>query len=62
MMGVAYDSTILTLRAIVGNDDASIYAGRLYGDTSAAIEHATAQGARVLNGSYGPLTAPVHQG
>ncbi|SFJ40349.1 autotransporter-associated beta strand repeat-containing protein [Methylobacterium brachiatum] len=60
MMGVAYDSTILTLRAIVGNDDASIYAGRLYGDTSAAIEHATAQGARVLNGSYGPGSPPPY--
>ncbi|WP_280137131.1 S8 family serine peptidase [Methylobacterium sp. ARG-1] len=60
MMGVAYDSTILTLRAIVGTDDASTYAGKLGGDTSAAIEHATAQGARVLNGSYGPNSPPPY--
>lgn len=44
MHGVAYNAEILALRAIVP-------AG---GDVAAAIRYASEQGAKVLNGSYGP--------
>ncbi|CAA2157127.1 Extracellular serine protease [Methylobacterium brachiatum] len=63
MMGVAYQSTILTARAIVGTDDNKNYnkpIRQLDGDTDAAIEYATRQGARVLNGSYGPSYGDVN--
>ena len=62
MMGVAFDSTILTLRAIVGNEDQERYPRNLGGDTAAAIDRATAAGARVLNGSYGPSYGDVRKG
>lgn len=52
MHGVAYNAEILALRAIVPGG----------GDTAAAIRYASEQGAKVLNGSYGPsypsLTLP----
>ncbi|MGU3340350.1 S8 family serine peptidase [Methylobacterium mesophilicum] len=56
MMGVAFESTILALRAIVGTDDSKTYnkpVTQLIGDTSSAIEYAAERGARILNGSYG---------
>lgn len=45
MHGVAYDAEILALRAITPSG----------GDTAAAIRYASEQGAKVLNGSYGPV-------
>jgi subtilase-type serine protease len=57
MMGVAYESRILTLRGIVGNQDAKDYNDpdiQLIGRATQAIDYATQHGARVLNGSYGP--------
>lgn len=44
MQGVAYNAEILALRAIVAGG----------GDTAAAIRYAAENGAKVLNGSYGP--------
>lgn len=46
MHGVAFNAEILALRAVV--DDPG-------GDTAAAVEYAAAHGAKVLNGSYGPI-------
>ncbi|SFD54574.1 subtilase-type serine protease [Bosea sp. CRIB-10] len=45
MHGVAYDAEILALRAITPSG----------GDTAAAIRYASERGAKVLNGSYGPV-------
>ncbi|MGE8131245.1 S8 family serine peptidase, partial [Methylobacterium sp. NPDC080182] len=56
MMGVAFESRILALRAIVGTDDSQTYNRprmQLGGDTAAAIEYAAQNGARIINGSYG---------
>ncbi|MCJ2137538.1 S8 family serine peptidase [Methylobacterium sp. J-026] len=56
MMGVAFESTILALRSIVGTSDSNTYnepTTQLVGDTHAAIYYAVQHGARVINGSYG---------
>ncbi|MEE7459593.1 hypothetical protein MPAR168_10430 [Methylorubrum populi] len=49
MHGVAFDATILALRAISTG-----------GNANAAIDAATAQGARVVNGSYGPAYPTIY--
>jgi len=58
-MGVAYDSTILTLYTL---PPASAWKTipDLRVDGPAAMDHATQQGARVLNGSYGPALPQLY--
>ncbi|WP_247875436.1 autotransporter serine protease [Ochrobactrum sp. Marseille-Q0166] len=54
MQGVAYDATIMPLRAIeVAEDDDGLPA------SDRAIIYAADHGAKVLNGSYGPNTFPM---
>ncbi len=50
MVGVAYDSTILALRAIAVEEDDEDDAA-----SNRALHYAAAVGAGVINGSYGPL-------
>ncbi|EIZ83429.1 beta strand repeat-containing protein [Methylobacterium sp. GXF4] len=52
-MGVAYDSTILTLYMLPPASASETIPG-LSADGPGAIDHATLQGARIFNGSYGP--------
>lgn len=53
MQGVAYDSTLMPLRAIIaGGPDL------MPSPESLAIMHAADHGAKVINGSYGPQTLP----
>ncbi|MGU3661329.1 S8 family serine peptidase [Methylobacterium sp. UNCCL125] len=59
MMGVAFESTLLSLNAIMGPAEANFIKQRLglneiSTDANAAVDFAAANGARVLNGSYGP--------
>ncbi|MDP4025364.1 S8 family serine peptidase [Methylobacterium sp. NEAU 140] len=59
MMGVAYESTNLTLYTLA-SDQLKVDLGGLDDAGPAAIDHATRQRAQVFNGSYGPtLSAPT---
>ena len=58
-MGVAYDSTILTLYTLPPDSAWKTIPG-LSVDGSGAIDHATRQGARIFNGSYGPLLPQLY--
>lgn len=49
MHGVAYNATVLPLRTSFEGDE-----------LDAAYAHAVAAGAKVLNGSYGPITTPIY--
>ncbi len=57
-MGVAYDSRILTLYTLPA-DNVLKTIPNLRVDGPAAFDHATQQGARILNGSYGPALPPL---
>ncbi|WP_106427852.1 S8 family serine peptidase [Methylobacterium radiotolerans] len=65
MMGVAFDSTILSLNAIMSADDAVAIKNKFgfqpaFTDINAAVDFAAERGARVLNGSYGPSFSPKY--
>lgn len=55
MQGVAYDATILPIRALV-DEPANQHAI----PTNAAIRYAVSKGAQVINGSYGPGTLGLY--